>query len=56
MDFAQKFQEAAKLRNILVHMYTEIDKAVMSDVLENNLDDFEEYARYIAIYLQSVGE
>ncbi len=53
MDFAQKFQEAAKLRNILVHMYTEIDTAVMSDVLENNLDDFEEYARYIAIYLES---
>ena len=56
MDFAQKFQEAAKLRNILVHMYTEIDTAVMSDVLKNNLDDFEEYARYIAIYLQSVCE
>ncbi len=49
--FAIRFSDAAKLRNILVHMYTEVDPAVISQILENNLDDFDEYARYIARYL-----
>ena len=52
-DFAHEFQEAAKLRNILVHMYTEINPAIIAEVLENKLDDFDEYASYIAIYLES---
>lgn len=51
MEFARRFQEAAKLRNILVHMYTEVDSKVISQILKNNLDDFDEYAQYIARYL-----
>lgn len=50
--FAMRFKEAAKLRNILVHMYTEVDPALISHILENNLDDFDEYALYIANFLQ----
>lgn len=53
INFAKDFQEAAKLRNILVHMYTEVDPAEISQILENNLDDFDEYTQYIAIYLES---
>jgi uncharacterized protein YutE (UPF0331/DUF86 family) len=49
--FARRFSEAAKLRNILVHMYTEVDPAMISQIRENNLDDFDEYARYIARYV-----
>lgn len=49
--FADRFRETAKLRNILVHMYTEVDPAVLSQILEKNLDDFDEYARYIAKFL-----
>lgn len=50
-EFAQRFSEAAKLRNILVHMYTKVDPAVISQILKYNLDDFDEYARYIASFL-----
>jgi len=50
-EFAQRFSEAAKLRNILVHMYTKVDPAVISQILKYNLDDFDEYARYIARYV-----
>ena len=50
-DFAERFSEAAKLRNILVHMYTEVDPEVVSQVLQNNLQDFERYVQYIAHYL-----
>ncbi len=49
--FARRFSEAAKLRNILVHMYTDIDPKQISQILEKNLDDFDKYARYIALYL-----
>ncbi len=33
LKFAGRFREAAKLRNILVYMYTEIDPAVLSQIL-----------------------
>jgi uncharacterized protein YutE (UPF0331/DUF86 family) len=49
--FALRFREAAKLRNVLVHMYSEVDPSVISQILEKNLDDFDEYAIYIARYL-----
>lgn len=52
--FAERFSEAAKLRNILVYMYTEVDPEVISYVLENNLEDFEKYAHYIALYLDKI--
>jgi len=50
-EFADRFREAAKLRNILVHMYTEVDPAILSMILEKNLDDFDEYVQYIAKFL-----
>jgi len=50
-EFTRRFSEAEKLRNILVHMYTEVDPGLISQILENNLDDFDEYARYITRYL-----
>jgi len=53
-EFARRFSEAAKLRNILVHMYTEVDPAMISQIMANNLDDFDEYARYIARYLDKM--
>jgi uncharacterized protein YutE (UPF0331/DUF86 family) len=52
-NFAKKFSEAAKLRNILVHMYTDIDPQVISHILENNLEDFDKYAKYIALHLKN---
>ena len=50
-EFAQRFSEAAKLRNILVHMYTKVDPAVISQILKYNLDDFDEYGWHIARFL-----
>lgn len=50
--FAERFSEVAKLRNILVHIYTRVDPEVISYILENNLEDFEKYAQYIANYLE----
>jgi uncharacterized protein YutE (UPF0331/DUF86 family) len=51
-EFAEKFAEAAKFRNILVHMYAEVDVEMLYEILQNNLGDFDEFAKHIARYLQ----
>lgn len=53
-EFAERFAEAAKFRNILVHMYAEIDVEMVYEILQNNLGDFNDFARFIASYLQRV--
>jgi len=51
-DFAERFAEAAKFRNILVHMYAEVDVEMVYEILQNNLGDFDEFAKYIARHLE----
>ena len=52
-EFAKRFAEAAKFRNILVHMYAEVDVEMVYEILQNNLGDFDEFAKYIARYLEN---
>lgn len=51
--FAEKFSNAAGLRNILVHMYANIDINELYVNINRNLGDFDKFAKYIAIYLDS---
>jgi len=51
-EFAERFAEAAKFRNVLVHMYAEIDVELVHEILQNNLGDFDEFAKHIARYLE----
>ncbi len=51
-DFSKRFAKAAGFRNILVHMYEEVDSGKLHDYLQKNLDDFGEYAKCIARYLE----
>ncbi len=53
-DFAERFARAAGLRNILVHMYEDVDVGRLYDYLQNNLEDLSEFARFIARYLEKV--
>ena len=39
-------------RNILVHMYEEVDTGELHNCMQNNLGDFDEFARFIARYLE----
>ena len=55
-DFSNKFEDAVKFRNILVHMYTDIDINILYKILQRNLDDFNQFAKYIAKYLQKLQE
>ena len=51
-EFAERFAKAASFRNILVHMYEEVDVRKLHDYLENNLEDFNEFAKFITKYLE----
>jgi len=51
-DFAERFARAVGLRNILVHMYEEVDMGKLHDYMQNNLVDFDEYVKHIARYLE----
>lgn len=50
--FAKKLVPAVGVRNILVHMYTEVDVKKICEFLRGNLGDFDEFAKHVANYLK----
>lgn len=50
--FAEKFAPAAGFRNVLVHMYDEVDLEVLKEYLTEKLGDFEEFAGYVLEYTE----
>jgi len=43
----------AKFRNVLVHLYLEVDRQRVYQYLQENLDDFETFARYVGEWLKT---
>ncbi|WP_406660234.1 DUF86 domain-containing protein [Methanolobus sp. ZRKC3] len=52
-DFAEDFSQAAGFRNVLVHIYEDIDTSILYNFLTDRLEDFDEFARHIAQYLST---
>ena len=52
--FAEKFAPAAGFRNILVHHYAEIDLDKLYQHLQNDLNDFNIFAKHVAKYLKAL--
>ena len=52
-QFAEDIRGMAGFRNVLVHEYTEVNLLQLYDVLQNKLDDFVKYIKYIQSYLSS---
>src|SRR3989344_5920734 len=50
--FAEKFIEAPKLRNLLIHGYDNIDYRMLYKDYRNDLSDLKEFARQIKKYLE----
>ncbi len=55
-DFAQKLVGMAKFRNVLVHLYLEVDLKRVYRYLQENLDDFEAFARYVSEWVQTYAD
>ncbi len=52
-DFAQRLVDMARFRNVLVHLYLEVDLERVYRYIQEDLDDFETFARYVSEWLQS---
>jgi len=55
-EFAERFQNAASFRNILVHQYEEIEIEKLHEYLTENLSDFDIFAKNIAKYVRETDE
>jgi uncharacterized protein YutE (UPF0331/DUF86 family) len=51
-DFASQIKGMAGFRNVLVHDYMEVDLSIVSDVINNRLEDFEGFIKYVVDYLE----
>jgi len=54
IEFAKEFALIAGFRNILVHLYEDIDLEKLIEFL-NNLDDFDKFSKYIAQYIKKMN-
>lgn len=50
-DLAERLQDWASFRNILVHFYVELDLDIVFDTLHGNLGDVEAFAAAVALLL-----
>lgn len=55
-EFAQKIRGMVGLRNILIHEYTHLDLKRIYDILQNRLNDFYEFMKYINQFLKKTKE
>lgn len=51
-DFASRFRAVAGFRNVLVHGYLEVDVGVVHRLLNERLEDFVDFARFVAAHLE----
>jgi uncharacterized protein YutE (UPF0331/DUF86 family) len=52
-DFAQELVNMAKLRNVLVHLYMEVDLERLYGYIQNKLGDFDRFTELIGEYLNN---
>jgi len=50
-DFAERLASMAGFRNVLVHLYLELDRELLYTYLQEGLDDLERYTQFVAEYL-----
>lgn len=51
-ELAEKLGKAVGLRNILVHLYMEVDLAILADAATKDLDDLRNFAKAIDKFLE----
>lgn len=52
MNFVkEKFEKMAGFRNRLIHFYPKVTNEELYNIIKNNLSDFDEFLRYIIMYL-----
>ena len=54
-DFAERIAPMGGFRNVLVHMYLEVDPRKVYDIVQGNLGDLETFVRIVGDYVARVG-
>lgn len=54
-DFASKIAPMASFRNVLVHLYLEVDPRKVYDIVQHHLDDLEQFVEFVGVYVARVG-
>jgi len=55
-DFMPTLRQMVGFRNRVVHLYWDVDDAVIQQIVQTNLADLDRFARLIAEYLQTSDE
>jgi uncharacterized protein YutE (UPF0331/DUF86 family) len=50
-DLAARLQKMARFRNLVVHLYWQVDDAKVYDITQSDLSDLEEFQRAIAAFI-----
>jgi uncharacterized protein YutE (UPF0331/DUF86 family) len=56
VSFANKLVNMAKFRNVLVHLYVEVDLEQVFYYIQHNLDDFVLYGQYVSNYIRKLDD
>jgi len=54
--FVPILRKMVQFRNRLVHLYWEVDAEIVYEILQENLGDFDVFAKYVVDYVASQGE
>lgn len=54
-EFAERLGSMIGMRNVLVHLYLQVDVSLVYEVIQKNLDDFDQFAKYVVAYLEKEG-
>ena len=54
-DFAERLTNMARFRNVLVHLYVEVDTGLVYRYLQENLDDFVSFCRFVSSWMRASG-
>lgn len=55
-SLATRLVAMAKVRNVLVHLYLEIEVQRLYQYIQHDLDDFDQFAQYVGDSLSRLGE
>ena len=55
-SFAVRMAEMARFRNVLVHLYTEVDLDRVYSYIQNDLGNFETFANHVVAYLDRANQ
>ncbi|MFQ5930526.1 MAG: DUF86 domain-containing protein, partial [Acidobacteriota bacterium] len=55
-SLCQNLKQMSRFRNLIIHGYWKVDDGKVYQILQNNLEDFENYLQSVEAFLRKTGE